>query len=357
MTTSVLVRTDALARRGTRIDEGARQGLSSRGKRHEPLDFTKGALVVIMVVYHWLNYFVDVQWDVYRYLRFLTPSFIFIAGFIVSYIYSIEAFAADSKIRNRLLQRGFKLLALFTVLNLGANLVVSRSYDGRPLGILPFISNAYAVYVTGNGRALFDVLVPIAYFLLLAPAVLTMACRSRYVIPASAVVALALAWAVNASGAPSPNLELVAMALLGMVAGTVPIERVGGPLRQPALLAAAYAAYLAAIARWNVIFPLQIIGVCLSVLAIYVIGRGFEAARLPRRSIVQLGEYSLFGYIAQVAILQVLRRVLQSVDLEGARALFPFVTALLATVLAVAVVSALRKRSGPVDRLYRVVFA
>ena len=42
------------------------------------LDFTKGALVLIMVLYHWLNYFYGPRGDVYRYLRFLTPSFIFI---------------------------------------------------------------------------------------------------------------------------------------------------------------------------------------------------------------------------------------------------------------------------------------
>lgn len=44
------------------------------------LDFTKGALVLTMVLYHWLNYFVGVTGYYYRYLHFLTPSFIFITG-------------------------------------------------------------------------------------------------------------------------------------------------------------------------------------------------------------------------------------------------------------------------------------
>src|SRR5439155_17798294 len=31
------------------------------------LDFTKGALVLFMVLYHWLNYFVSPQGEMYRY--------------------------------------------------------------------------------------------------------------------------------------------------------------------------------------------------------------------------------------------------------------------------------------------------
>src|ERR1700726_2047192 len=55
--------------------------------RISALDFTKGALVLIMVLYHWLNYFVASDGFFYRYLRFLTPSFIFIAGFLISNVY------------------------------------------------------------------------------------------------------------------------------------------------------------------------------------------------------------------------------------------------------------------------------
>ncbi|HEY1462593.1 MAG TPA: hypothetical protein VGF44_04170, partial [Terriglobales bacterium] len=50
--------------------------------RNPALDFTKGFLVLLMVVYHWFNYFVGPQAGVYKYIRFLTPSFIFITGFI-----------------------------------------------------------------------------------------------------------------------------------------------------------------------------------------------------------------------------------------------------------------------------------
>src|ERR1700740_404806 len=56
-------------------------------QRIPALDFTKGTLALFMVLYHWINYFVGVEWGYYRYLRFLSPSFIFISGFMISNVY------------------------------------------------------------------------------------------------------------------------------------------------------------------------------------------------------------------------------------------------------------------------------
>src|SRR5579872_3641096 len=58
----------------------------SEAPRDMAIDFTKGALVLFMVLYHWLNYFFGPHGQYYDYLRFLTPSFIFITGFMISQI-------------------------------------------------------------------------------------------------------------------------------------------------------------------------------------------------------------------------------------------------------------------------------
>ena len=56
--------------------------------RNSALDFTKGALVLFMVLYHSLNYFrLDRGGPYLTYLRFLSPSFIFISGFLITHIY------------------------------------------------------------------------------------------------------------------------------------------------------------------------------------------------------------------------------------------------------------------------------
>ena len=58
-----------------------------RTKRIWALDFTKGVLVLVMVLYHWLNYFIGSNGFFYRYLLFLPPSFICISGFLISRVY------------------------------------------------------------------------------------------------------------------------------------------------------------------------------------------------------------------------------------------------------------------------------
>src|SRR6266404_6713536 len=85
------------------------------------LDFTKGALVLIMVLYHWINYFLGPH-DI-RYLRFLTPSFIFISGFIVSNVYIFKYGISDAQLPKRLIQRGLKILGVFLLLNLLRNFI------------------------------------------------------------------------------------------------------------------------------------------------------------------------------------------------------------------------------------------
>src|SRR4051812_31970835 len=108
---------------------------SAKAGRDEALDFTKGALVLLMVLYHWINYFISREGMVYRYIRFITPSFIFITGFLISQIYLAKNDGRDARLPKRLLVRGLKLLGIFTVLNLGARLVVSKNYNGSEMGV------------------------------------------------------------------------------------------------------------------------------------------------------------------------------------------------------------------------------
>jgi peptidoglycan/LPS O-acetylase OafA/YrhL len=327
-----------------------------RPPRDQSLDFVKGVLVVIMVIYHWMNYFVDVRWDVYRYLRFLTPSFIFITGFIIARIYSPEQFVADRRIARRLLQRGFKILALFTVLNVLAATLLPRS-GGSASGVGAFVASAYSVYITGNGRAIFDVLVPIAYFLLCAPLVMTLGMRTPLAIPLVTIILLVLASVTSLTGHVVANLELLALAMTGMLTGKVPPQRLARVSDSRVGLAVAYILYLAAITAWNVAFPLQIVGVCLTLLLIHQAACEAGSRGALQRWIIELGRYSLFAYIAQVAVLQVLRRVLKPFDLHALWLLLPFLAALVLTAAAVALVATLRKHSLVTDRLYRAVFA
>src|ERR1700728_1825387 len=111
-------------------------GDSPKSPRIPALDFTKGALVLIMVLYHWINYFIGPDWGYYRYLRFLTPSFIFVTGFMISNVYLAKYDPSDPRLPKRLFTRGFKLLIIFIALNLARLLIVPLVGTGVVSGSL-----------------------------------------------------------------------------------------------------------------------------------------------------------------------------------------------------------------------------
>jgi len=158
-------------------------------------------------------------------------------------------------------------------------------------------------------------------------------------------------------GVEIPNLELLAIGLLGVIAGYLPMEKINAVVRHPFVLAAAYLAYLGAISYWNVVYPLQIIGVYLSLMILYLLGQQSGEPGKIRGSTVLLGKYSLLGYIAQIGILQLLRLALNHADSEIAVLGISFVLAFALTIISVEIVDRARAESTTMDRLYRAVFA
>src|SRR5215475_945473 len=97
--------------------------------RIEALDMTKGVLVVAMLVYHSFNYSTDYTLG-FKYLPFLPPSFILITGFLISRLYFNPKAARDASVYRRLLFKGFRLLLVFTILNVLTQLVGRRKAIG-----------------------------------------------------------------------------------------------------------------------------------------------------------------------------------------------------------------------------------
>ena len=335
---------------------------SNTNNRAPALDFTKGALVLIMVLYHWLNYFYSVHGYFYRYLRFLPPSFIFITGFLISHIYFSKYSIADPNLRKRLIRRGLKLLAIFILLNLAISSVISESYDGRILFAYSSLKTIVSVYVVGNtfvagGKlAAFYVLVPISYLLILSAGLLPICKLYKYVYHITCILSLVCVIALNIWGLESSNLELITIGLLGLICGYIPIERVNMIIKRPYVLGAGYVCYLTAITIWDATYPLEIIGVCLTLIVIYSCGTWGRDSGKVWQNIILLGRYSLFGYITQVAVLQLLHRSLR--HNEGAGTLcISFFVALFFTIMIVVAVDWARTKAGSVNRLYVAVFS
>jgi hypothetical protein len=332
-----------------------------RQSRISALDFTKGALVLIMVLYHWLNYFIGPHDS--RYLRFLTPSFIFITGFLISNVYLAKYKVSDPRLRERLFHRGMKILAVFIILNV----IISAFFGGlrytKHFLTMLFTSGAMSVFVTGNvivsgvGKGVgFYILVPIAYLLMISSAIFVLCTFYKYAFHAVCAGCLAGILILHLRGIETANLELMAIGLLGVIVGYVPLAKIDAVLHHPWALLGAYIAYLAAITRWNVSYCLQIIGVLLSLGILYLLGTAETGSRWHRQ-ITLLGRYSLFGYIAQIAILQILRRGFRPFNLGPAMLVISFILAVVFTQLSVEITDHARLRSKILDSLYRFVFA
>jgi len=98
-------------------------------------------------------------------------------------------------------------------------------------------------------------------------------------------------------------------------------------------------------------------GVLLTVMLIYIVGAKSGEPGILRRHILVLGKYSLFGYISQIAILQMLHRALSPFPFGAGLLVASLVAGFGLTSISVEVVDRIRPKSKVVNRLYRAVFA
>lgn len=331
------------------------QRLSSTRKRLLGVDFAKGVLVLVMVLYHWMNYFVGFDSGAYKYLRFLTPSFIFLAGFLIAYVYQPRFNAGDNRIPVRLVWRGLKLLAIVLVLNATMQFAVAgHSIDPR-WWQAPW--ERLWSYSTGSAPLSFSILVPIGYLLIASAGLLVVARRMPALLHVITGALIAISFWCEWARVPNGYLEIFSMGMLGVSAGYLPIEAIHRVVSHRMTVLAVYAAYLWALTVWNAIYLLQIVGVCLN-LAILYAGAGIPpSGHGVSGLLIRLGEYSLFGYIAQIAILQILHRLAPALGESGGTPALLLLIALAATGLSVSILDWVRPRVPAINRIYTAVFA
>jgi hypothetical protein len=208
----------------------------------------------------------------------------------------------------------------------------------------------------GTGRLVsFYVLLPISYVLILSAVMLLVFRGDKYIFyfaTAAAMIGIVL---LKVIGRPSEDLELVSFGLVGICIGFIAIESINRQLR-PYVIVPAYLLYLAAITAWNTPYPLQLTGVLLTLLLIYWAGRKSGDREWLSRMIVLLGKYSLFGYIAQIAILRALRYCLESYT-STAVLIASLIGAAAMTVATVAIMDRARFKVPLVNRAYNAVFS
>lgn len=335
---------------------------SPKSQRISGLDFTKGALVLLMVVYHWVNYFIGPVWGYYRYLRFLTPSFIFITGFMISNVYLSKYAATDPRLPKRLFTRGLKLLAVFVGLN-AARILVGPVLGTGGMQQNPLSpANIFTIFVSGNypvvgGKLVsFSILVSIGYLLVFSGALMLPYRKYKYTFHIVCAVLFLSIIGLALVGAESYNLEFIAVGMLGVLTGFLPISSINRFVRHPYALGVVYLCYTILITVWYMPFLVIVLGVVLSLMVIYLIGISRSETGAVWREFILLGKYSLLGYIAQIAILQILNIGFHRIDLGTAGIVISFFTAFLLTILSVRTVHSARTIVS-VDRLYKLIFA
>jgi len=312
-----------------------------------------------MVFYHWANYFIGSEWPYYRYLRFLTPSFIFITGFMVSHIYLSKYDVAAPQLLKRLVVRGLKLVGIFLVLNLGRDCLLPLLTKGKADFSLLQPQNLQAIFISGESTSKpvsFYILVPIALLLMLSGILMIPQRRFKYSFHTFCLFLFALLGALELAGVKNQNLEIISIGMLGVLAGFTRIETINGVVRHPFLLALAYLAYTIAIAIWNVPYPLEIVGTCLTVAIIYLLGTVDWKFSSTQDLVILLGKYSLFGYIAQIVILQILAAGFHRFVPKVAVLPTSFVAAFALTVMSIQLLDRARVRASSVNWAYKAVF-
>jgi hypothetical protein len=314
----------------------------------------KGALVLFMVVYHTINYS-PFQSLSFQYLSFLPPSFILIAGFVVGQVYAAKYDLKSIGPYLRLAVRGLKLLLIFAVLNLGYFILLKHGLES---GLREFGNRTSAMFLSGNGRnGIFEVLLPIAYFLMIAPVLLWTASFSSLTAPLAGGVFFLTCAVAQSLGYESKNLELLSVGVIGMSLGAIPMAAIHRLGARWSVVVGLYIAYRLCAAIFGEQYVVQTLASVATILVLYCIAAHLRPDSLSFAGLVLLGQYSLLGYLVQIAALQLAVR-LAGGKFQGTLALPLWIAAIAGLTLgSVLAVRLARKKNAALDRLYRLVFA
>jgi hypothetical protein len=329
--------------------------------RAQALDAVKGVLVVLMVGYHALSIATTADAEAFRYIRFISGSFIFISGFVIVR-YTLERFGGQPAATSQhLIWRGLKIVALFTALNLAIVISGIGNVAKQQLGLGAYVANAATIYLAGDGgTASFAILLPIGYLMIAAPVVLALFVRAPVAAPPALLMVSLLLIAHPAVGDRWLNVDFMLVGLAGMTLGApwwaCRLFETGAP--RVIVLAPALALTLWFTGRWGGQGPLYVVGVASIFKLLHDGARRQPESGAVMRVATLLGRYSLFAYIAQIALIQFFFRA-SGAQRWSVGAEVALLCAGVAALMAASCVALdkLRLSSPLVDRSYRLVFS
>jgi peptidoglycan/LPS O-acetylase OafA/YrhL len=328
--------------------------------RDVAFDFVKGSLVLIMIVYHSLNIVASATFEEIRYIRFISGSFIFVSGYMLSRFIGPTFRSNPAAVSRRLFVRGVKLVLIVVTLNLLIQASgignASKMQQWREAGAR--VLNEF--FLHGDNRiASFVILLPIGYLFIASPAAFLATGDRRGVAAVLLVTTLLLAASADLAGWSS-NVDFLLVGLCGLLAGMVfrfdsfvSAPTLGGH----ALSAVGLATSLWITGRFGGFLPAYIAGVAMILKFLHELSPSGDVSASPFRWVALLGRYSLPAYILQILLIQIVSRPLaRTLWPRDLRLAFCFIVVACASVLAFAALDRLRGRYGLVDRGFRIVF-
>jgi hypothetical protein len=330
--------------------------------RDGALDVVKGMLVIAMLIIHTSNIFIQsdgVRNLIYPWLLgFVSGSWVLISGFIIGGHYRTGFERDRSGVTHRLLGRGWRLVAIFALVNLllgQLSLTCSVSQSLRTCD--PVI-----LFLFGDlsGRT-FEILLAIGYLLILSPIALWW--------PRSAVcfilLAIILATVASLAGMRLHGLfSLLLCGAAGIVAGGLAAPRQLSSLlteARPRLVAASLAIVGCSGYLWQRMAmgqsptALYIVYVMSVLTLMYLASVWIEKHSLLGRQMAVMAHYSLLAYIGQMGILQALRWLIPGSSLLASFPLM-FAVALVVMLISLHILDFLRSRYGIANKAYAAVF-
>ena len=319
------------------------------------LDFTKGILVIVMVVYHTLNVFSMATSMELGYLRFVTGSFIFISGYIISTFYEKRLTANQRDTSIRLLIRGFKLLAIFTFLNLTICITGIGNPGKCHFSVIQFIKAIPLIYIFGApGISSFQILLPIAYLLILSPVIMMLSINIRYtalIVLIVTILSLSQRYTMVVTG-------LIVDGLVGMLMGHSQNKNIKYVISNIYVLIILIIAIMFSMNYLGMNRITYILSIIVFLKVTHDIAPHIDANSVAMNISVLFGQYTLVCYILQIIFLRGLSILLEHRKWAFGYELISIFFVTNAFLLALCMLlGSYRRRSKTVDRAYRLILA
>ncbi|MHB9142436.1 MAG: acyltransferase family protein [Paludibacter sp.] len=323
-------------------------------ERNTILDFVKGCCVLGMIFHHSYGYFYS-RSDVLHYLFFVTGSFLFITGFILTKYYPAKYNLSKDyqRICGRLLGRGLKLLVLFAVLNIIISVCIKKA--PRP-GIMDISGLLHLYFISGNYQTIaFEMLAPISYTIILMALFFYIFKEKAFAVVPVSIMLFIIASFISYDLRGEYNFRYMTLGLAGAAFGLIPHTYIEKYMSLFLSITGMFLGVTVFTAFFKYTYPTVLVVVVIYLSFFYALGIKAEQFKAFFEPVTLLGVYSLASYLFQIAFLQALRVLIRPIDESHLSTVVIIFVTIIGTYGFIAVLHRLRVYRF-IDAAYRYVF-